>query len=235
MQRRGARSPPCSAGPCAAPSLRGSTRRSPRAYLSRGPVQPRDAPADLALARWRRANDPSPLGSATALTSSAAVGPPSRWALGCRIGGGSRPGYLTVPPGNSVWDQSLAPSTASFWLAQLCSSTAGGESHSWPSWLPTHSDILRNAAAAAVAAPGVTEKRFTSGACAAGLAARVQRSATLFQQRQLSQALAPLAWLRRRPALLQTNELPLSHDQPLRAPPRSSNCSSGSLWLSGDV
>ena len=77
-----------------------------------------------------------------------------------------------MPPGNSVWDQSLVPSTASFWLVQLCSSTAGGESHSWPSWLPTHLDILRNAAVAAVAAPGVTEKIFTSGARAAGVAAR---------------------------------------------------------------
>ena len=129
-----------------------------------------------------------------------------------------------MPPGISVWDLALVPSTASFWLAQLCSSTAGGESHSWPSLLPeisvkgshwwpcaTQLQWLLQPLAS------LTKEPLQALAPLASLTG-LQRKPTLFQKRQLLQALAPLARVHWKPTLLELLQ-PVLPDQPLRAAP----------------
>ena len=110
-----------------------------------------------------------------------------------------------MPPGNSVSDQALVPSTASFWLAQLCSSFASGESPSWPSWLPeipqkgSHWTSCATELATLMQKKDLLQAR-TRVASLTGL----QRKPTLFQKRQLLQRLAALARLRWKATLLQT-------------------------------
>ena len=110
-----------------------------------------------------------------------------------------------MPPGNSVSDQALVPSTASFWLAQLCSSFASGESPSWPSWVPeppqkgSHWTSCATELATLMQKKDLLQAR-TRVASLPGL----QRKPTLFQKRQLLQRPAALARLRWKAALLQT-------------------------------
>ena len=123
-----------------------------------------------------------------------------------------------MPPGNSVSDQALAPSTASFWLAQLCSSFASGESPSWPSWLPEipQKGSHWTSCATELRLATLTQEQELSQPLAslrkdllqalAPLASLtgLQRKPTLFQKRQLLQRLAALARLRWKATLLQT-------------------------------
>ena len=110
-----------------------------------------------------------------------------------------------MPPGNSVSDQALAPSTASFWLAQLCSSFASGESPSWPSWLPEIPQKGSHWTSCATELATLMQKKDLLQALArvASLTG-LQRKPTLFQKRQLLQRLAALARLRWKATLLQT-------------------------------
>ena len=123
-----------------------------------------------------------------------------------------------MPPGNSVSDQAAAPSTAPSWLAQPCSSTAGGESRSWPSWLPEipqkgshwtscatelHSATLMQEQELLQPLALLRKDLLQALAPLASLTG-LRRKPTLFQKRQLLQPLAPLAWLHWKPTLLPT-------------------------------
>ena len=110
-----------------------------------------------------------------------------------------------MPPGSSVSDQALVPSTASFWLAQLCSSFASGESPSWLSWLPEIPQKRSHWTSCATELATLMQKKDLLEALArvASLTG-LQRKPTLFQKRQLLQRLAALARLRWKATLLQT-------------------------------
>ena len=110
-----------------------------------------------------------------------------------------------MPLGSSVSDQALVPSTASFWLAQLCSSFASGESPSWPSWLPEIPQKGSHWTSCATELATLMQKTNLLQALAplASLTG-LQRKPTLFQKRQLLQRLAALARLRWKATLPQT-------------------------------
>ena len=119
-----------------------------------------------------------------------------------------------MPPGSAVSDQALVPSTASFWLAQLCSSFASGESPSWLSWLPEIPQKRSHWTSCATELATLMQKKDLLEALArvaslTGLQRKpaltgLQRKPTLFQKRQLLQRLAALARLRWKATLLQT-------------------------------
>ena len=110
-----------------------------------------------------------------------------------------------MPPGNSVSDQALVPSTASFWLAQLCSSFASGESPSWPSGLPEIPQTGSHWPSCATEPATLMQKKHLLQALArAASLTGLQRTPTLPQKRQLLQRLAALARLRWKATLLQT-------------------------------
>ena len=109
-----------------------------------------------------------------------------------------------MPPGNSVSDQALVPSTASFWLAQLCSSFASGESPSWPSWLPEIPQKGSHWTSCATELATLTQKKDILQARTRVASLTGLQKPTLFQKRQLLQRLAALARLRWRATLPQT-------------------------------